>query len=159
MSNNEREWSMEIYQFTLTGHWQGGRGGTGVVATNGLNANISIPSEMGGPGIGTNPDELLLAAAANCYMNTLAAIMENRKLGISEFDMVSEAEVILDGGRLKYNKIVHKPRIRLNSDDPEQRKTVDLCTQRAEKACMISQAVRGNVEVTVIADVRGASEA
>jgi peroxiredoxin-like protein len=29
---------------------------------------ISIPKEMNGPGIGTNPDEMLLGAASTCYI-------------------------------------------------------------------------------------------
>ena len=35
---------------------------------------------MDGPGIGTNPDEMLLGAAATCYMITLAAMLERSQI-------------------------------------------------------------------------------
>lgn len=145
----------EIFRFALEGHWHGGRLGSGKVTAGALSSSVSIPAEMGGPGIGTNPDELLLAAAANCYLITLASILENRKLPVRSLSLRSEGTVERDGGRLTYKRIVHRPLIELEgtpSDDV--RTTALLGAERAEKACMISQAVRGNVELAVEADVR-----
>ncbi len=35
---------------------------------------------MDGPGVGTNPDEMLLGAAATCYIITLAAMLERSNI-------------------------------------------------------------------------------
>jgi peroxiredoxin-like protein len=129
--------------------------GSGLLRTDGLDVQASIPKEMGGPGIGTNPDELLLAAAANCYLITLASIMENRKLDVRSLELGSEGTVIRDGGRLAYKRIVHKPVITLaEGAGPEQRELAEQCAHRAEKACMISQALRGNVDLAVEPEIR-----
>lgn len=148
----------ETFRFTLQGTWSGGRLGVGSVATGGLTAQVSVPAEMGGPGIGTNPDELLLAAAANCYLITLAAVLDNRKLPVRRLTLVSEGEVEREGGKLTYRHIMHRPLIELDGVLSEElRETALLGAERAEKACMVSQAVRGNVEVTVEAIVRSSN--
>ncbi|KIL40000.1 hypothetical protein SD70_16635 [Gordoniibacillus kamchatkensis] len=145
----------ETFRFTLQGVWSGGRRGVGSISTRGMTAQVSIPADMGGPGIGTNPDELLLAAAANCYLITLASVLENRKLPMRRLTLVSEGEVEREGGRLTYRRIVHRPTIELDGElSAERREEALLAAERAEKACMISQAVRGNVEVAVEAIVR-----
>lgn len=145
----------ETFQFTLQGQWHGGRLGSGTLTTGALTSDVSIPAEMGGPGIGSNPDELLLAAAANCYMITLASILENRKLPVRALSLRSEGFVERDGGRLTYKRIVHRPLIELEGEAADEARTTALLSaERAEKACMVSQAVRGNVELAVEAEVR-----
>lgn len=71
-----------------------------------MRQTISIPEEMGGPGVGTNPDELLIGAAATCYLITLDAMIERKNLPVEELSL-------------------------------------------AEKNCMISNALRGNVRLEV----------
>jgi peroxiredoxin-like protein len=144
---------METFKFTLEAVWEGGRMGQGRLDTKGISLEVSLPAELNGPGIGGNPDELLLAAAANCYMITLAAILEKREPGIAEFKLNSQATVELDGGRLSFKKIVHQPRITLSGADEQKKLNVEQLTHRAEKACMVSQALRGNVEIVVEPEV------
>ncbi len=52
------------HTFDMTLDWQGGRNDVGTLKAERLHTHISIPPEMDGPGIGTNPDEMLLGAAA-----------------------------------------------------------------------------------------------
>jgi peroxiredoxin-like protein len=145
----------ETFHFTLQGEWSGGRFGSGSLTSGALTSEVSIPAEMGGPGIGTNPDELLLAAAANCYLITLASILENRKLPVRMLSLRSEGVVERDGGRLTYKRIVHRPLIELDAAAADEAlETAQMAAERAEKACMISQAVRGNVELAVEAEIR-----
>jgi peroxiredoxin-like protein len=144
---------METFEFTLQASWQGGRLGQGRLNTEGMSLDVSLPAALGGPGIGANPDELLLAAAANCYMITLAAILEKREPGIAGFKIQSQAMVELDGGRLTFKKIVHRPRIVLQEADEQKKLNVEQLARRAEKACMVSQALRGNVEIVVEPEV------
>ncbi len=57
------------HTFYLDAHWDGGRNSTGTIEAGNLKQSISIPKEMDGPGVGTNPDEMLLGAAATCFFN------------------------------------------------------------------------------------------
>src|SRR5690625_5475142 len=67
---------MTQHHFHLQANWPGGRNSSGYIDAGELKTKISIPPEMDGPGIGTNPDEMLLGAAATCYVITLAAMIE-----------------------------------------------------------------------------------
>lgn len=140
---------METFQFALRASWQGGRLGEGRIKTRALDTAVSVPAELGGPGAGTNPEELLLAAAANCYMIALASLLERKELGAASFECTSEGTVVRDGGRLQFRRIVHRPVIVLDGADEARQTLAKQCAARAEKACMISQALKGNVEVTV----------
>ena len=87
---------------------------------------------MDGPGVGTNPDEMLLGAAATCYIITLAAMMERSKLEKVALTMESIGVVDVTKGVITYKKIIHKPHIVLKSDATE--KDEALAYRLAEEA-------------------------
>ena len=62
--------------FTSRLTWSGGRLSRGLVEAGGEMFQFSVPASMGGAGVGTNPEELLLSAVGSCYTATLAAILE-----------------------------------------------------------------------------------
>src|SRR6476620_10667048 len=101
---------MVQHLFTMKLNWSEGRNGTGSIVANNLNTKISIPREMSGPGVGTNPDEMLVGAAATCYLITLAAMIENRGLPLVDLSLASEG-IVNDEGSLKFEKIIHRPQI------------------------------------------------
>ncbi|MCC3355330.1 OsmC family protein [Bacillus sp. REN16] len=135
--------------FTVKGTWMGNRNGEGTITTDGLHTVVSAPKQLDGPGIGANPEELLIAAATNCYMLTLSAILSNRELEYTHLEVETEGTVGKDGKRLVFEKIVHKPIIFVKQADDELQEKLIQLAHRAEKACFISQTLKGNVEVTV----------
>ncbi|MCQ5455252.1 OsmC family protein [Bacillus paralicheniformis] len=139
---------MAKHHFYLQADWPGKRNDIGRIESGNLKTEISIPKEMDGPGAGTNPDEMLLGAAATCYIITLAAMMERSGLEKESLTMESEAVVDVTGGVFTYEKIIHRPLIRLPKEAAE--KEVQLAGRLAEKAetsCMISRVVQGNVAI------------
>lgn len=149
---------MAEHRFFLKANWPGLRNDVGDIAAGNLVTKVSIPREMDGPGIGTNPDEMLLGAAATCYIITLAAMMERSKLEKEELTMESEAVVDVTKGVFTYKKIIHRPKIVLKHDSTDR--DVQLAKRLAEKAessCMISRAIKGNVEIELIAEIEKAS--
>ena len=102
---------MAQHTFSMDLTWANGRNGTGHLQASQLTSDISIPQEMDGPGIGTNPDEMLLGAAATCYLITLAALLENAKVPVTDLRMQAEGFVDVTNGVFTYKKIVHKPHI------------------------------------------------
>jgi peroxiredoxin-like protein len=153
------EYRMAEHHFYLKANWPGLRNDVGDIAAGNLTTKVSIPPEMDGPGIGTNPDEMLLGAAATCYIITLAAMMERSHLKKEQLTMESEAIVDVTKGVFTYKKIIHRPSIVLKCDAADQ--DLLLAQQLAEKAessCMISRAVQGNVELELEPTVIVATE-
>ncbi|OLS40904.1 OsmC family protein [Bacillus sp. MRMR6] len=150
---------MTEHQFHLKANWPGLRNDVGEIEAGNLRTKVSIPSEMDGPGIGTNPDEMLLGAAATCYIITLAAMMERSGLVKESLTMESDGIVDVTKGVITYKKIIHRPLIVLTSSASD--KEISLAHKLAEKAeasCMISRAIKGNVEVELRAIVEVAAD-
>lgn len=143
---------MAEHLFHLKANWPGLRNDIGQIETSNLKTEVSIPIEMDGPGVGTNPDEMLLGAAATCYIITLAAMMERSGVEKKSLTMESIGVVDYTNGVVTYKKIIHKPEIVLA--EAEKRNVVERLVMKAETSCMISRALRGNVEVTVDALIK-----
>ncbi|WP_238653673.1 OsmC family protein [Paenibacillus piscarius] len=136
------------HPFKLNAVWNGGRNSEGQIDAGGLQTVISIPREMGGPGTGTNPDEMLLGAAATCYLITLAAMLERSAIVPEELTLASEATVDVTNNVFTYERIEHKPRIVLQAGATAgELKTAERLAYKAEESCMISRAVAGNVQI------------
>ena len=135
------------HYFHLKAKWPGNRNDIGDIETANLQTKISIPKEMDGPGIGTNPDEMLLGAASTCYIITLAAMLERSNIAKERLDMESTAIVDVTDGVFTYKKIIHRPTIIVsNAKDLNIARRLVV---KAEQTCMISKALRGNVEIEV----------
>ncbi|QBP39911.1 OsmC family protein [Paenisporosarcina antarctica] len=136
---------MALHSFHLKANWPGLRNDVGTIETANLHTKISIPPEMDGPGIGTNPDEMLLGAAATCYIITLAAMLERSKIEKESLTMTSEGIVDITKGVITYKKIIHRPHLKLQfGTDLELAQKI---AKKAESSCMISRALKGNVEI------------
>ncbi len=141
---------MAEHKFHLTADWPGGRNDVGTIACGALETKVSIPPEMDGPGIGTNPDEMLLGAAATCYIITLAAMMERSKLEKTSLAMEAIGIVDVTNGVITYKEIIHKPVITLTASATEKDyKLAYRLAEKAEQSCMISRAIKGNVVVSL----------
>lgn len=139
---------MAEHRFFLNANWPGLRNDVGEIASGNLKTKVSIPPEMDGPGIGTNPDEMLLGAAATCYIITLAAMMERSGLEKHALTMDSEGIVDVTRGVITYKKIIHRPHIILKMDATEKEQLLaHKLAKKAETSCMISRAVQGNVDI------------
>ncbi|MGP4076410.1 OsmC family protein [Halobacillus sp. K22] len=137
---------MTWHHFHLKAEWPGGRNEVGTIEADKLKTQISIPKEMDGPDVGTNPDEMLLGAAATCYIITLGAMVERAGLPLKEMSMDSEGIVDVTDGVITYNKIIHKPRVLLKAEASDKDlDKLNKLVEKAEKSCMISRAIEGNV--------------
>lgn len=142
--------NMAEHHFHLTAKWPGGRNNVGTIDAGQLKTEVSVPEEMDGPGVGTNPDEMLLGAAATCYIITLAAMIERTELPLKHMSLTSEAIVDFTKGVITFKKIIHRPVVELEASrtDKEFRK-LERLVEMAESSCMISRALAGNVEITL----------
>jgi peroxiredoxin-like protein len=136
---------MEDFLFEIKGCWNGDRNGNGIVkSVGGLNHAVSAPKEFDGPGIGSNPEELLISSANTCYMITLAAMFSNRKIKVDSFEVTSEGVLGKVEGKLVFKRIIHRPVITITPETNVSVEKVQELAVRAEKACFISNTLRNS---------------
>ncbi|HCT2139474.1 TPA: SACOL1771 family peroxiredoxin [Staphylococcus aureus] len=141
---------MHQHDFKVQTSWQGGRNNVGNVQGDILSENISIPASLGGVGIGTNPDEMLVSAASSCYIISLAATLERAKFTDISIEQQSIGTACLNNGKFSMSKIVHHTHIEIPSDQIAQlEKRLPKLITIADNNCMISNAVRNNVDIKI----------
>lgn len=143
---------MVQHDFPVIVTWQGGRNEVGQVTGDVLDHAVSIPSALNGQGVGTNPDELLVGAAASCMTISLAATLERAHLTPLKIDMRSSGTASFDNGKFRMVKITHRPIITMANQEQvtklEQR--LERLITVADQNCMVSNSLRGNVDIEVI---------
>ncbi len=142
----------ELHEYPVTVTWSGGRDGAGqVVAERTQTANtLSVPPEFQGPGEGTNPEELLTSAIAACYSITFGIIAGVQRLPFEGIETSATGAVEQNGASFNYKTITLRPVIRLSAgaDDAAVKKAEDLA-HKADLYCIITNAVRGKVEIVL----------
>lgn len=141
---------MTEHHFHFSAAWPGGRNSVGSIQCGHLATQVSIDTGMGGPGVGTNPDEMLLAAAATCYLMTLAAMLERARIEVASMAFESDITVSVDAGAYRCKRIVHHPAITLpRGAGAQQLEQVERLVLAADRHCMVSNALRGNVAIRI----------
>ena len=135
-----------VLTYEAKGTWTKNGHQVSQISTKNLSANVSSGKTSEESSADTNPEELLLCAAASCYIITLSMLLENRDIPLVQIDLTSEAIVENDRG-LRLDKIIHYPHI-IVDDSTDINKIIKLA-HHAEHTCMVSSALRGNVEVVV----------
>jgi peroxiredoxin-like protein len=143
---------MPTHEYKVNVQWQGGRDGSGRLEApeSGESFPLAVPTEFGGPGGATNPEELLTSAIASCYSITLGIIAANRKLPITDLSVEAVGSVDQQGATFTYKQVTIRPTLTLGSDaTDEQRAQAQDMAMKADHYCIITNAVRGKVEVVV----------
>jgi lipoyl-dependent peroxiredoxin len=122
----------------------GGRSGHAVTDDGQLDVHLRPPKEMGGPGGGTNPEQLFAAGYAACFQSALAAV--GRRQGVATEDSLIEADVTIGTvGGGGYGLAVTL-KVSIPGADPALTRSL---AEAAHQVCPYSNATRGNIEVTL----------
>lgn len=140
--------------YTAKAHTVGGReGGTSRTDDGRLNIAFSTP---GGPGNGTNPEQLFAAGWSSCFLSALKLLAGKRKIDLPE-DLAVDAEVdlgLMHGGfRLAARLKVTLPGV--------DRHVAEELVEAGHQVCPYSLATHGNIDVetTVVTDAAMAAAA
>ncbi|HBN9481692.1 TPA: OsmC family protein [Pseudomonas aeruginosa] len=127
--------------------WKGKMSGSGRLTSPALEVKIAIPTDLKGSGDGTHPKELLSASAVSCYVMTLAAMMDMRKLPAADIIVETALAVTHDA----CISIAHNVNVTFSesaSVDDIQR--TEALVESADAACLIGNFLRqGGVEISV----------
>src|SRR4026209_230190 len=103
---------MSDLSFDVELMWSGAGGkGVGEIHTNNLTLELSGPESMGGRGVGTNPEELLVCAVASCYTATLFALLRRAQLPADSLAVGAIGTVTGFPGPARFARIVVSPTI------------------------------------------------
>jgi Ohr subfamily peroxiredoxin len=119
--------------------------GHGRTSDGALEVDIRIPSELGGPGGGTNPEQLFAVGFASCFESAMGSVARRLKLDLESDDVSIDSKVMLVTKEDRAFGIAVELDVTLPSvSDSEAAK--DLVS-KAHKVCPYSNATRGNIDV------------
>jgi osmotically inducible protein OsmC len=138
--------SKELY--TAEAHVTGGRAeGHGRSSDGALEVDLRTPTEMGGEGGGTNPEQLFAIGYAACFEGALGAVARRQKLEVG--DVGIDSKVKLMTGEDRSFTIAAELHVTLPSVEGDD--AVEL-VRAAHQVCPYSNATRGNIEVVLTAN-------
>lgn len=122
----------------------GGRDGRAVSSDGKLDVALARPTEMGGQGNGTNPEQLFAAGYAACFIGAMGFVAgQNKKLLPAGTQIDSEVGIgpIPTGFGIQVTLNITLPGL-----SPEEAKNL---VDAAHQVCPYSNATRGNIQVTL----------
>ena len=138
--------------FTATAIAKGGRNGHTEAQDGSVQADLSVPKEMGGPGKPntTTPEHLFAAGYAACFGGALDFVAKQHKKDATGAAVTCAVSIgPRDGGGFGLAVKLH-----VEDNSIPQAELAALATEAHEKICPYSHATRGNVGVDI--DVVGA---
>jgi len=141
----------EDHLFSVSAVWSGDGAGSGRVQME--DGRIEVPiagaTRLGGAGGAANPEELLLAAIAACFVNTWAIFLRKLQVAYAEPALRVTGTLSNDpaGGFRMSGAVIHArvPGSLLEAEKAKVEKTLAL----AEKYCIISKVARAAMPVQV----------
>jgi peroxiredoxin-like protein len=149
---------MKDLSFDAELRWaQTGRTGIGEIQAEGLTLELSGPKSMGGRGVGTNPEELLVSAVSSCYIATLFAVLRRAELPAESLAVSASGTVTGFPLHTRFAGVEVAPTI-LGGDVARQAE-YEAAAARARDRCFIGQALGTSVAYEVGAvSVRAVAE-
>lgn len=122
-----------------------GRNGHATSEDGQLDLDLRVPKEMGGPGGATNPEQLFALGYAACYQNAMMGVARRKQLVADDSTVTARVGLGTIGeGRFGLT-------VELNVTLPSiaDHAVAEDLVEAADRRCPYSNAVRGNVEVTI----------
>ncbi len=123
-----------------------GAGRNGFVSTSNTSfgLELGIPKEMGGPGTGTNPEQLFAAGYAACFHSALQSVARAQKITLTDSSVGGQVQIGSNGeGGFQLAVLLE---VVLPDIDPVQAQAL---ADAAHQVCPYSNATRGNIDVTI----------
>ena len=134
--------------YTAEAHVTGGRAdGHGRSSDGVLEVDLRLPTEMGGDGAGTNPEQLFAVGYAACFEGALGVVGLREKAEVGDVGIDSKVSLIT----VKDGSFTVAVELHVSLPSVENEKAVEL-VRAAHEVCPYSNATRGNIEVVLTAN-------
>ncbi|MEI4274213.1 organic hydroperoxide resistance protein [Klenkia sp. LSe6-5] len=133
-----------VYTAIATATGEGRNGHTR--SSDGLvDMDLATPTEMGGPGGATNPEQLFAAGYAACFLNALKVVARREKVELADAAVTAEIGIGADAdGTFGLEAALH---VELGGGIDQA--AAEKLVETAHQVCPYSNATRGNVPVTL----------
>jgi len=135
--------------YTADAHVTGGRAnGHGRSSDGALEVELRLPSEMGGEGGGTNPEQLFAVGYAACFEGALGTVARREKVELGDVAIDSKVSLITTDDRgftIAVTLAVTLP------DIADAAQAIAIVAA-AHEVCPYSNATRGNIDVELSAN-------
>ena len=121
-----------------------GRNGHVETSDQVLVTDVRTPTEMGGPGGATNPEQLFAAGYSACFHSALRQVAKQAGADVSGSEVVADV-VLGDDGAGGFQLAVT---LEVNLPQVSAEQAQELAEQ-AHQVCPYSKATRGNIEVSL----------
>lgn len=122
-----------------------GRNGHARTTDGKVDVDLSVPKEMGGNGIGTNPEQLFAAGYAACFHSALRLVAGQEKADDTDSTVGARVSIgSLDNGG--FGLAVELEVALPNLDHA----TATALAEKAHQVCPYSNATRGNIDVKLV---------
>lgn len=136
----------ENIAYTAKAEITGGRDGRGATDDKMVDVTLRTPKEQGGPGGGTNPEQLFAVGYGACFQSALG--LAGKELDVDTSNSVVNTEVGIGKEGESFGLSV---KIRVNVPDVDK-DTAQKLVDRTHELCPYSKATRGNIPVEVVAE-------
>ena len=125
----------------------GGRNGHVRSSDGIIDQDVKLPTEMGGPGGATNPEQLFAAGYAACFHGALRLAAKKKDVELGDTSLDAAVSLTPDDTTFTISVVLtaHLPGL----DQSEADEVIEL----AHQLCPYSKATRGNVDVQLKATV------
>ncbi|MFD0021618.1 organic hydroperoxide resistance protein [Streptomyces sp. NPDC058382] len=122
-----------------------GRNGGRVRSEDGLlETTLAVPKDLGGAGTATNPEQLLAAGWAACFLGALRHAAATRKVRLTSTTITAEITLTHgDDGEFTLSATLHPALGGVDQD------TATELAEAAHQICPYSKATRNNIPVTI----------
>ncbi len=131
--------------YTARAEVTGGRAeGKGRTDDGQLDVGLRIPPEMGGPGGGTNPEQLFAVGYAACFQSALEVAARRERVDVSGSTVRSQVHIgPVEGGAFGLAVVLEV------GIPGAERAAAERVVEAAHQVCPYSTATRGNIEVSI----------
>ncbi|MCX4827369.1 organic hydroperoxide resistance protein [Streptomyces sp. NBC_00006] len=124
-----------------------GRDGRAVSSDGVIDLQLGIPTEMGGNGQGSNPEQLFAAGYAACFGSALGLVGRSAKVDVADAAVTAEVSIGKQGEGFGLAVV-----LRVELPESVDAETGRKLVEQAHQVCPYSNATRGNIDVQLVVE-------
>ncbi|MBB2913640.1 Ohr subfamily peroxiredoxin [Streptosporangium becharense] len=124
-----------------------GRDGRAVSSDKRLDVTLAAPTELGGSGEGTNPEQLFAAGYAACFASALQLVARRAETDVSDASVTAEVGLISKDAAFGLEVT-----LRVELPDHLHGESGTALVEAAHQVCPYSNATRGNIPVNLVVE-------